>query len=235
MSDATPSNPAPGGVGTIEDVIARMEAIDGELPRKDGVAYFNRLYLQVTKAVGAASAHTTFEDRRFIPRLDVVFARLYFSAEATIASGADCPVAWRPLMEERAAAIAPIQFALAGMNAHISHDLALALAQTCEQLGLEPSDDSPQHRDYEQVNGLLKAVEGQVAGWFETGLIADIEDVTTKATARAIAMWSIVAARDVAWGNAQILWNLRGEPALASIYADTLARAAELSGRGILI
>ena len=36
--------------GGIDAVIVRMQEIDRALPRKDGVAYFNRLYLQVTKA-----------------------------------------------------------------------------------------------------------------------------------------------------------------------------------------
>ena len=48
-------------------------------------------------------------------------------------------------------------------------------------------------------------------------------------------MWSIVAARDIAWGHAEILWALRNEPRMSAIYADTLARAVELSSRGILI
>ncbi|MGO9820850.1 MAG: DUF5995 family protein, partial [Solirubrobacteraceae bacterium] len=62
------------GVSTISDVIARMEAIDAALPRKDGVAIFNRLYLQVTLAVDTASAGTEFENKPFLDRLDVVFA-----------------------------------------------------------------------------------------------------------------------------------------------------------------
>ena len=88
---------ADGGVSTIADVIARMRSIDVSLGRKDGVAIFDRLYLQVTLAVDTASAGTVFENPQFVERLDVVFAGLYFDAEATIASGASCPVAWRPL------------------------------------------------------------------------------------------------------------------------------------------
>src|SRR5690242_21512107 len=107
-----------------------MQAIDSALPRKDGVAIFNRLYLQVTLAVDAASAGTEFEDRQFVDRLDVVFASLYFDAEATIDSGADCPVPWRPLVETRSQPREPIQFALAGMAAHIGHDLPVALLAT---------------------------------------------------------------------------------------------------------
>jgi len=222
-------------VDVIADVIARMNEIDALLPRKDGVAYFNRLYLQVTEAVLKASAGTTFQSPQFLDRLDVVFAGMYFDAEATIQTGAPCPVAWRPLIEQRSEPRAPIQFALAGMNAHINHDLPLAVVQTCQELGVAPDDDTPQHADYETVNSILKSVEGQVAGWFDTGLIADIEDVTPKDVDRALAMWSIVAAREIAWDHAQVIWNLRRMPELERAYTDVLARTTELSGCAMLV
>jgi Family of unknown function (DUF5995) len=222
-------------VGTIDDVIAQMERIDASLPYKDGVAYFNRLYLQVTMSVLAASQNTTFEDPAFLDLLDVVFAGLYFDAEATLASGAPCPAAWRPLIEERAAPREPIQFALAGMNAHINHDLPLAVVQTCQQLGIAVDDDSPQHADYERVNAILATVETQVAGWFDSGLIADVEDVVPQHVANALAMWSVVTAREIAWDHARVLWNLRDRADLASAYADLLARSTELSGWAMLV
>ena len=222
-------------MNAIADVIARMQEIDASLPRKDGVAYFNRLYLQVTEAVPTASSGTTFQSPQFLDRLDVVFAGMYFDAEATIGSGAACPVAWRPLIEQRGEPRAPIQFALAGMNAHINHDLPLAVVQTCQELGLAPDDDSPQHADYETVNSLLKTVEGQVAGWFDTGLIADVEDVTPKDVDNALAMWSVVTAREIAWDHAQVIWNLRRMPELERAYTDVLARTTELSGCAMLV
>jgi len=220
---------------TIAEVIARMEQIDAALPRKDGVADFNRLYLQVTKAVDTATAGVTFAKPAFTERLDVVFASLYFAAESTIESGATCPVAWRPLVEERSADRAPIQFAIVGMNAHINHDLPMAVVQTCEELGLAPDNGSPQHADYQRVNTLLGQVETQVAGWYETGLIGDITDVTPKDVDNALAMWSIVDARDLAWHHARQLWQLRHAPVLADAYCDVLARLVEISGRGVLV
>lgn len=223
------------GASTIAEVIDRMQAIDASLGRKDGVAVFDRLYLQVTRAVDAASAGADFEDRRFVERLDVVFAGMYLDAEATIASGASCPVAWRPLVETRSQAREPIQFALAGMAAHINHDLPIAVVTTCEELGLAPEDDSATHRDYQRVDGLLATVETQVADWFDTGLIADIEDVTPKRTDEAIAMWSIVAARDVAWAHAKLLWQLRDIAQLRDAYLDVLARTTELAARAVLV
>ena len=222
-------------ITTIAEVIARMQTIDASLGRKDGVAIFDRLYLAVTRAVDTASAGTEFENRGFIERLDVVFAGLYFAAEATIASGGSCPVAWRPLVETRSQAREPIQFALAGMTAHINHDLPIAVVTTCEELGLAPEDDSSVHRDYQRVDGLLATVETQVAGWFDSGLIADIEDVTPQKTDEAIAMWSIAGARDVAWDHAKLVWQLRDMALLRDGYLDALARTTELAARAMLV
>ena len=222
-------------VSTIPDVIARMQAIDGALPRKDGVAIFNRLYLQVTLAVDSASTGTEFENRAFLDRLDVVFAGLYFDAEATIESGTSCPVVWRPLVESRSQALEPIQFALAGMAAHINHDLPIAVVATCKELGLAPADDSAVHRDYQRVDALLAVVEAKVAGWFDTGLVADIEDVTPRKTDEALAIWSIVGARDVAWEHAKLLWDMRHAGPLRDGYLDTLALTTELAARAMLV
>jgi hypothetical protein len=222
-------------VSTIAEVIARMRAIDASLGRKDGVAIFDRLYLQVTLAIDTASAGTAFEDPRFVERLDVVFAGLYFDAEATIASGEACPVAWRPLMQTRSQPREPIQFALAGMSAHINHDLPIAIVTTCEEFGFAPDDVCVAHRDYQRVDGLLAAVETQVAGWFDTGLVADVEDVTPKKTDEAIAMFSLVAVRDVAWEHAKLLWGLRNTAPLRDAYLDVLARTTELTARAILL
>jgi hypothetical protein len=224
----------PEASATIATVIARMERIDAELPRKDGVAYFNRLYLQVTRAVQTATAGVTFEDPDFTERLDVVFAGLYFTAEETLAGVAQCPVAWRPLVDERLADRAPIQFAIAGMNAHINHDLPIAVVQTCEEFGVAPADGGPQHADYQRVDGILADIEGQVAGWYETGLIADLVDVTPRDVDNTLAMWSIVAARDLAWRHAHTLWHLRRDRMLADAYTDALACLVDVSGRGIL-
>ncbi len=222
-------------VSTIAEVISRMEAIDASLPRKDGVAIFDRLYLQVTRAVDVASAGTDFENRAFVDRLDVIFAGLYFDAEKTITGDGSCPVAWRPLVETRSQSREPIQFALAGMVAHINHDLPIALVTTCQETGLAPEGGSAAHRDYQRVDGLLARVETQVAGWFDSGLIADIEDVTPKKTDEAMAMWSIVAARDVAWEHAKLLWQMRDIAPLRDGYLDVLGRTTELAARAMLV
>lgn len=47
-------------VGRIEEVVARMTAIDQALPPADGISCFNKLYLEVTKSVLGAVGQTTF-------------------------------------------------------------------------------------------------------------------------------------------------------------------------------
>lgn len=44
------------------------------------------------------------------------------------------------------------------MNAHINHDLSLALLQTNAELNLNPPLDSPEHDDFEHVNNILEAL-----------------------------------------------------------------------------
>ena len=139
---------------TIDEVIARMRRIDAQLPPDDGVKWFNFLYLRVTESV--RNDTVSWDDPAWLERLDVAFANLYFDA---LANDSACPRAWRALLDVRKrAGIARIQFALAGMNAHINHDLALALAG----LGPLPAEGSPRHRDFVRVNALLERVEAEV-------------------------------------------------------------------------
>ncbi|HUP39553.1 MAG TPA: DUF5995 family protein, partial [Vicinamibacterales bacterium] len=117
---------------TVRDAVDIMTGLDRSLADADGLKWFNRLYLQVTLAVRDAVTTTTFRDPAFLAALDVVFANLYFDAVA--AGDADpsrAPSAWRPLFEcRRKAGILPLQFALAGMNAHINRDLPQGIVET---------------------------------------------------------------------------------------------------------
>jgi hypothetical protein len=220
----------------IHGVIARMKAIEASLPRTDGVGYFNRLYLAVTRAVHEdVDGRPTFEDPDFLARLDVVFANFYFAAYDEWAGGRPCPDAWRPLFTVREHPWRrPVQFALAGMNAHINHDLPLAVVATCQERGVEPAKGTPEYRDFRRVNELLSDVEGRVRRWFESGLIADLDRLTGD-EADVLAMWCIGDARELAWDQAETLWKLRAHPGIAGSYEDALSRLVELGGRGILL
>src|SRR4051794_35089303 len=147
-----------------------MEAILSSLATADGIACFTRLYLAVTRGVQERLAGVAFEDPAFLAQLDARFADLFFAATE------HAPPAWAPLFEARARkGIAPLQFAFAGMNAHINRDLPVALVATCEELGLELRADSPEHADYVRVNALLARVEAQVKASYLTGVLARVD------------------------------------------------------------
>src|SRR6266508_904791 len=124
---------------TIAGVVERLQAIDDALPPGDGVSWFAKLYLEVTKSVGAAVVPGSFRDPEFVEQLDVAFAELFVEAmRRSLRRPPATPKAWSPLLEARShRGIAPIQFALAGMNAHINRDLPVALVAACERAGVD--------------------------------------------------------------------------------------------------
>jgi hypothetical protein len=218
----------------IEAVAARMEAIAAPLAEDDGVRRFNELYLAVTHAVAKESVTASFEDAAFISRLDVVFADLYFAAVDDVAAGKPPSRAWAPLFEARAKpGIAPLQFAIAGMNAHINHDLVLALVSTTKEMGFGMDRDTPEHRSYTSVDAILERVQDEIKDRFTTGIIKDID----KAGGRVddmVASWSVSAARDNAWTQAQILDALGSNPFLREQYLTALGRNVGFAGRALL-
>lgn len=194
---------------SIADVIAVMQRIDALLPSNDGLKWFNKLYLMVTQEIDSQPPPNGWEDGAWLTRLDVVFAGFYFAAIAgALTQNVDTAAAWDALFEARnKTAIDRIQFALAGMNAHINHDLALALLQTDDQLHLTPALQSPEHDDYEHVNGLLEAVLPSALDFLATGIVGEVAQDTGK-IGRLLAIWNIRVARDLAWDFADHLRNL---------------------------
>lgn len=206
-----------------------MEATLAGLPENDGVAWFTRLYLAVTENVQAALRPRAFADPRFLERLDVVFANLFFAALEKP------PRAWAPLLACRAQPdTAPIQFALCGMNAHINRDLPVALVRTAAELGVDLGRASREHRDFTKLNALLAATEAAVKREFATGIVGLADDALGKVDDR-IAMWDVGRAREAAWVQGQILWRLRDLPPLSRRYLDTLDRTVGFAGRGLLV
>jgi hypothetical protein len=223
----------------VVDVIERLGTIEASAPASDGVACFARLYRAVTEGVGADLSGQGFADARFLEALDVNFAGLFFSAlESYERDPASAPSAWVPLFARRSGrGIAPLQFALAGMNAHINRDLPVALVTTCRELGLELREGSPEHADFERVNALLAQVESQVKSAYLTGWLAWVDRLVHRLRRidDVVAMWDVDRARDAAWTNAQALWALGDGSPLANDYLLALDRMVGFASRGLLI
>jgi hypothetical protein len=202
---------------------------------RTGVACFNRMYLEVTLGVSERVAQGSFGDSAFVSHLDVVSANLYFSAvDALSGARSALSVAWQPLLAARRAPwIEPIQFALAGMNAHINHDLPLAVVTACTELNTSPNDGC-HHDDYQKVDGLLDASEQSVRESFEPTDVV-VVDQHVAAVANVIGSWSINAARDVAWDTALALWDVRDHQMATQLLTGALARTVTMASRGLLV
>ncbi len=174
MGNDTP----PGGppVTSVAEAITRMQHIEAALPAADGIACFNRMYLEVTQQVDNRISQGFFADPAFMSYFDITFANVYFAAVDMLANEPNnVPAAWQPLFEARSKAdIYPIQFALAGMNAHINHDLPIALVDTCTRMKTAP-DDGTHYADYQKVDVLLDAAEQSVRQSFESSVVLDVD------------------------------------------------------------
>jgi hypothetical protein len=232
MSATQPAPQTP--VSSIAEAVARMEAIGEALPAADGIACFNRIYLDVTQQVGSRLRQGFFADPAFMTGLDVTFANLYFAVAGAADDPAAVPPAWRPLAEQRATAgIEPVQFALAGMNAHINHDLPVAMVSTCTALATEPEAGS-HPADYQKVDQLLDAIEQSVRQSFETAAELAV-DRHLSAVANLIGNWSISTARDLAWTNTLLLWAVRDDPFASGLLLDSLAASTALASQMLLV
>ena len=211
---------------TVDEVVARLTDIERELdgfyspdgdgpeargdrpPLPDGVVCFNGMYLRVTEAV--RDELPNFESREFVERLDVLFAEFYFQAYEAAVAGDWISKAWAPLFDRRGEQRLPLQFAIAGMNAHINNDLAHALVLTWTEFGA-PGHDSPESRDYKKVNQILQRVETEIKVPLSSDALIAAVDHALGTADDFLALWSIRHAREQAWERARIMRSVTGE------------------------
>ncbi|MEU7470938.1 DUF5995 family protein [Streptomyces sp. NPDC044984] len=213
----------------VDGVISRLRALDAALPARDGVAVFNRVYLTVTEAVDRRIDAGRFPDARAAITLDVRFAERYLAAVDAVSRERRPPACWRPLFQfRRHPGVRPLQFALAGVNAHIGHDLALAVVDTCRTLACEPCDLED---EFDQVGDLLLSLEDRIREELTPGPeLLRIADPLT----HLLGAWSLERAREAAWTAARALWALRGLPDVAGEFTERLDTAVGFAGRMLL-
>lgn len=216
---------------SIADVLGIMRTIDTTCIDGDGLKWFNWEYLQVTAAVEARIAAGGFTDPTWLSNLDVQFARLYFRALEAALTNAPCPSCWQALFTRRKQTqIARIQFALAGINAHINHDLPEAIVAS----GQAPHHGATQYNDYTALNTTLDTLIDSAKRTLHVRLLGDplppvshLEDL--------LAAWGVAAAREKAWNNAQLLWHLQAFPELTAGFLDSLDGITTFAGKALLV
>jgi hypothetical protein len=151
-----PSSPNPcqrGDRSCFDLVIAELEQQAEELGAScDHNAVFAVLYLRTTEAVAEAARAGRFADPAAVSHLTAWFARYYFAAYDDWRAGRSVgiPAAWQLALDaaDRRSAHA-IGNLLLGMNAHITRDLAYAVAE------LRPPPGAGVDPDFQLVNEII--------------------------------------------------------------------------------
>lgn len=202
-----------------------MRALEERLPERDGVAVFNRVYLTVTQTLHERISYGAFPSPRRAETLSVRFAERYLAAVESDRA----PACWRPLLQyRRHPGIRPLQHALAGINAHIGHDLALAVVSTCRSLDCEPA---ALEADFDRVGDTLVSLEEHIREDLMPG--PDLLEIADPLT-HLLGAWSLERARAGAWASARLLWSLRRSPELAEEFTESLDAGVGLVGRCLL-
>ncbi len=141
---------------SVDDVVKQLSAFENHcLTAGDLRGVFATAYLHITKSIQAEFDGNTFHDKDWVEIYLVRFGNLYREALIHYEKGQSdkVPKSWKisfELAEQKEGLI--IQHLLLGINAHINHDLAIALFD----VGIDPEREAKYH-DHTKVNEVLEA------------------------------------------------------------------------------
>jgi hypothetical protein len=229
------ARPTPA-VNSVQDLVVELRRLENSLSVANGVKWFVRLYREVTEALALELTGGDLEDPMFMELLVLVYGNSVLNVCEDMERRSNrIARAWAPLYERRNDhRVAPLQFALAGLNAHTNHDVPIGLVHACRSTSIAPDSDSPQYRDYMKMTALMRRTADEVKEWLLTGAVAEL-DRTFGDLDDIVAIWSLQRARQAAWTSGEVLWTLRDNDGLTVAYVGVLDRMTGLAGRGLLL
>lgn len=217
---------------SIHDVAVGLDRVCDKLPPTDGMKWFALLYRDVTIAIERAYDEGAFQVPRFMAQLVVRFGDAFFEA---IDNPAGLSHAWNAVFSRRYdPEVAPIQFAIAGLNSHIGFELPLGLVEEWREFRVEPNETSPQHADWQTVSRVAREVEPAAKEYLLTGAVKEVDRVFDGAD-DVIASWSVAEAREAAWAHGAALWRLWDDHTLIGPYLAALDRSVGLVSKLLLV
>jgi hypothetical protein len=227
----------------VQGVVDQLQTVRPETrnnlppPDADGVASFNYLYTQITKGILARLQDGGFSDPRFLAELDVQFARRYFDALDRYQQKQEtCPRSWRVLFDrQHDPRITRMQFAIAGVNAHVNYDLAFALLATWNPADA-PESTGPQHDDYETVNKVFRDEMANLRHFFEDPLLQRLDETAVERLSNHFDDMMVVIFRNAAWHTGEHLWRLNHKPSKEEfkLKAESMDIMTALAGQALL-
>jgi hypothetical protein len=201
---------------TVKQVAEALDRVQRRLPPTDGVKWFAWLYADVTRAIVRLFEQDELQSPDFMGDLVVRFGNTFL---ASVDHPSRAPRAWQPLFERRHdRAVAPLQFAMAGLNAHVGAELPVGLADAARRLDIDLSHAHAEHDDWTKVNATIAEVDPA---------FGELDDLA--------ATWSVEAAREAAWAQGRVVWRLGDTAFLRDPYVGTLERSTRMVCRLLLV
>jgi hypothetical protein len=223
-------------VATIAEVAERLgEVHDYALSTTtagegDGIVCFSGLYRTITQTIDV----TPYEDRDFLVRLDLEFARRYFDALGAYAvDRSTAPRPWRMLFDARSnPEIERVQFAAAGVNAHINYDLAAALLATW----VDFPPDGARRRDYDTVDAAFAKHMDELRNFYDAPFGSETFNKTAlDRLANAISDLLVKGTRANAWDCAMRVWTSQDQDRARRLMLAELGLGTSLLQRAVLL
>src|SRR5712691_1058827 len=203
---------------SIEDAVQGFTQLEQIFyDRRDRRAIFVTAYLNITRAVKLRVEENWFQDNAWVTRYAVSFANLYRQALLAFERGdaESLPKAWKISFETSVNGTGLVmQDLVLGINAHINHDLSLALIE----VSIDP-ERATRHQDHTAVNQVLQAATGlltdRISSMFAP--LLSILDHAFNPLDEALTSFSIEKARENAWVEAVALANAQSDQERAAI------------------
>ena len=215
---------------TLDDVVSGLGQLEHRFRQAhDRRCIFLTLYGVVSTAMREKVSQRAFEDNAWVERYAVAFADLYRVAlqRYEAAQLDEVPTAWRICFDAAKAGNGLVlQDVLLGVNAHVNHDLPLALSA----ISIDP-DRAARYRDHTAVNQVLAAVTERaterLAALYAPGL-KTMDEVAGQVD-ELLGSFSLEVARESAWESAVALANARNEIERTLATRALAARAAVMA------
>ncbi|MGX6600606.1 DUF5995 family protein [Micromonosporaceae bacterium Da 78-11] len=226
----------PVGIGQVITKLGAAQSILDRLPPSQAanrVSAFNELYLTITKRVDGALVGSV-DSPEFLELLDVEFAKRYFAAlDLWNRDEEDTPDVWEVLFKRAGdVRMSRLVAAMLGVNAHINHDLSLALIATWNETG--PPTDDRIHPDYLLINQIFYEEIPPLRRGFSTRWQLELDEFVGP-----LDDWSqrvlVTVTRARAWDQARRLWDLRHDQDDFEQARRTMDRAASLLGEWVIV
>src|SRR5690606_1709046 len=117
------------------------------------------------------------------------------------------------------------------MNTHTNYDLPIAVVTTNRQPGVRLDNIAA---DYRAITELLAEEQDAVRRSCLRGIALEVDRYLVGPVASLVGSWSIARARDAAWTNARVLWEIEHLEPVSGEFLGTLQRTVGMAGRLLL-